>query len=60
MVVNQTSENQTTIENVTTLLKKQDHTGRYSCKMCGKPIDAHCLEDVQKFCSVYNAGDLTG
>ncbi len=28
----QTYENQTTIENVTTLLKKQDHTGRYSCK----------------------------
>jgi hypothetical protein len=29
---NQTSENQTTIENITTLLKKQDHTGRYFCK----------------------------
>ena len=29
---NQTNENQTTIENVTTLLKKQDHTGRYSYK----------------------------
>jgi transcription elongation factor Elf1 len=53
MELNQTSENQTTIGNVTTLLKKQNHTGRYSCKMCGNPIDAHPPDDVHKFCSVY-------
>lgn len=50
---NHIGENGTTIENATTTLRKQGHAGRYSCKVCGNPIDTHPPDDVHKFSSVY-------
>ncbi|HKI08209.1 MAG TPA: hypothetical protein VKA09_07410 [Nitrososphaeraceae archaeon] len=50
---NHIGENETTIENATTTLRKQEHTGGYSCKACGNPIDAHPPDDVHRLSSVY-------
>jgi hypothetical protein len=54
---NHIGENETTIENATTTLRKQEHAGGYSCKACGNPIDAHPPDDVHKFSSVYHNCD---
>jgi hypothetical protein len=50
---NQIGDNETRIENATAALRKYEHIGGYSCKVCGNPFDAHPPDDVHRFSSVY-------
>ena len=50
---NQIGDNETRIENATATLRKYEHIGGYSCKVCGNPFDAHPPDDVHRFSSVY-------
>lgn len=45
--------NEARIKSTIASLRKNEYTGRYSCKACGNPFDAFPPDDVHRVSSVY-------